>query len=128
MQHHELKLDGYKANLTVEGHRLDSLRVPSMPWHPCTNFCFFLLNINYREIKSTQLNLHPTLTTCLSWCFILTRCCVPNWGAKILTRAISNVVAGRRFPTPDLEGKIWQRDSLLCATFDAYLFVRWNDQ
>jgi len=55
MQHHELKLDGYKANLTVEGHRLDSLRVPSVPWHPCTNFCFFLLNINYREIKSTQL-------------------------------------------------------------------------
>jgi len=41
MQHHELKLDSYKANLTVEGHWLDNLPVPSMPWRPCTNFCFF---------------------------------------------------------------------------------------
>jgi len=29
MQHHELKLDSNKANLTVEGHRLDNLPVPS---------------------------------------------------------------------------------------------------
>jgi len=55
MQHHELKLDSNKANLTVEGHRLDNLPVPSMPWRPCTNLCYFLLNIYYRQIKSTQL-------------------------------------------------------------------------
>jgi len=30
MQHHELKLDSNKANLTVEGHRLDNLPVPSI--------------------------------------------------------------------------------------------------
>ena len=47
MQSHELKLDSNKANLTVEGHRLDKLPVPSMPWRPCTNLCFVLLNINY---------------------------------------------------------------------------------
>ena len=48
--HHELKLDSYKTNLTVEGHRLDNLPVPSMPWRPCTNLFFFELNINYRQI------------------------------------------------------------------------------
>jgi len=37
-----------------QGHRLDNLPVSSMPWRPCTNLCFFLLNINYRQIKSTQ--------------------------------------------------------------------------
>jgi len=59
MHHHELKLDSNKTNLTAEGHRLDNLPVPSMPcWRPCTNLCFFLLNINYRQIKSTQLNSH----------------------------------------------------------------------
>jgi len=33
-----------KANLTAEGHRLDNLPVPSMPWRPspCTDLCFFL--------------------------------------------------------------------------------------
>ena len=41
MQHHELKLDSNKANLTVEGHRLDNRPVLSMPWRPCTNLCFF---------------------------------------------------------------------------------------
>ena len=45
IQHHELKLDRNKANLTVEEHRLDNLLVPSMPWRPCINLCFFLLNI-----------------------------------------------------------------------------------
>jgi len=55
MQHHELKLDSNKASLTAEGHRLDNLPVPSVPWRPCTNLCFFLLNINYCQIKSTQL-------------------------------------------------------------------------
>jgi len=30
-----------KANLTAEGHRLDNLPVPSMPWRPCTDLCFF---------------------------------------------------------------------------------------
>jgi len=55
MQPHGLKLGSNKANSTVEGHRLDNLPVPSMPWHPCTILCFFLLNINYCQIKSTQL-------------------------------------------------------------------------
>jgi len=56
MQHQELKLDSNKANLTVEGHRLYNLPVPSMPsWRPCTNLCFFLLEINYRQIKSSHL-------------------------------------------------------------------------
>ena len=41
MQHHELKPDSNKASLTVEGHRLDNLPVPSVPWRPCTNLCFF---------------------------------------------------------------------------------------
>jgi len=50
MQQHKLKLDSNKANLTVEGHRLDNFPVPSMPWRPCTDLCFFLLNINYRQI------------------------------------------------------------------------------
>jgi len=52
-----VELDSNKANLTVEGHRLDNLPVPSMPWRPCTDFCFFLLNINYRQMKPTQLTL-----------------------------------------------------------------------
>ena len=56
MHHHELKLDSNKANLTAEGHQLDNLPVPSMPWRPCTDLCFLQLNINYRQIKSTQLN------------------------------------------------------------------------
>ena len=37
-----LKLDSNKTNLTAEGHRLDNFPVPSMPWRPCTNLCFFL--------------------------------------------------------------------------------------
>ena len=60
MQHHQLKLDRNKANLTVEGQRLDNLPVPSMPWHSCSNLCFFLLNINYRQIKLTQPILNNT--------------------------------------------------------------------
>ena len=55
MHHHELKLDSNKDNLTAERHRLDNLPVPSMPWRPCTDLCFFQLNINYRQIKSAQL-------------------------------------------------------------------------
>ena len=43
IQHHGLKLDSNKANLTAEGHRLDNHPGPSMPcWRPCTNL-FFLL-------------------------------------------------------------------------------------
>ena len=42
IHHHELKLDSNKANLTAEGHRLDNLPAPSMPWRPYTNLCFFL--------------------------------------------------------------------------------------
>jgi len=56
MHHHELKLDSNKANLTAEGHRLDNLPVPSMPWRPSTDLCFFQLNINYRQIKTTHTN------------------------------------------------------------------------
>jgi len=41
MHQHEMKLDSNKTNLTAEGHRLDNLLVPSMPWRPCTNLCFF---------------------------------------------------------------------------------------
>jgi len=59
MHHHELKLDSNKANITAEGRRLDNLPVPSMPWRPCTDLCFFQLNIYYREIKSTQLCFSP---------------------------------------------------------------------
>jgi len=44
--------------------------------------------------------LHPNLSTCLSWSFVLTWFCTINWLTKILMRAISNVHAGRRFPTP----------------------------
>jgi len=35
-----LKLDSNKANSTAEGHRLDNLPVPSMPWRPCTDVFF----------------------------------------------------------------------------------------
>ena len=56
MHHYELKLDSNKANLTAEGHRLDNLPVPSMPSRPRTDLCFFQLNINYRQIKTTQLH------------------------------------------------------------------------
>jgi len=31
----QLKLDNNKANLTVGGHLLDNLPVPSMPWCGC---------------------------------------------------------------------------------------------
>jgi len=44
--------------------------------------------------------------TCLSWSFVLTRCCTLTWVTKILIRAISNVYAGCRFPTPVLNN--WQ--------------------
>jgi len=37
------------------------------------------------------------------WCFVLTRCCVLTCEAKILMRAILNVIAGHRFSTPDLK-------------------------
>ena len=39
------------------------------------------------------------LRICLSCSFVLTRFCTLNWVTKILMRAISNVHAGRRFPT-----------------------------
>jgi len=41
MQQQKLKLKINKAYLTVEGHRLDNLPVPAMPWLPCTNLFFF---------------------------------------------------------------------------------------
>ena len=54
MHHHELKLDSNKANLTAEGHRLDNFPIASMPWHPCTDLCFFQLNINYEVTISPE--------------------------------------------------------------------------
>jgi len=42
------------------------------------------------------------LSTCLSWSFVLTQCWTLTRVTKILMRAIWNVHAGRRFPTPDL--------------------------
>ena len=46
------------------------------------------------------------LSICLSWSFVLTRCCVLTWVMKIAKEAISNVHAGRMFPTP--APKLWQ--------------------
>jgi len=40
------------------------------------------------------------LSTRLSWRFALTRFCILNWVTKLLMRAMLNVHAGRRFPTP----------------------------
>jgi len=37
------------------------------------------------------------ISTCLSWSFVLTRCCALTWVTKIRMRDISNVNAGRRF-------------------------------
>jgi len=42
------------------------------------------------------------LSTCLSWSFVLTRCCTLNWVTKILMWAMLNVHTGCRFPTPGL--------------------------
>jgi len=72
MHHHELKLDSNKASLTAEGHRLNNLPVPSMPWRPCSNLCFFFkLNINYRQINSTQCD-------CYTLRFVTVFHCVPD--------------------------------------------------
>ena len=51
-----------------------------------------------------------TICTCLSWSFVLTRCCTLTWVTKILMTAISNVHASRRFPTPAL-----QHVSIFCS-------------
>jgi len=40
MHLHELRLDSNKAHSTVEGHRLDNLPVPAMPWHPYIDLFF----------------------------------------------------------------------------------------
>ena len=57
----------------------------------------------YLTMRDGGFLLHPTFSTCLSWSFILTWLCTLNCVKKILMRAISNVNAGRRFPTPDVE-------------------------
>jgi len=58
---------------------------------------------NYEE---ERLLLAYYLTTCLSWCLVLKRCCTLTWVRKIMLRAISSVYAGRRFPTPGLDVKL----------------------
>jgi len=91
MQHHGLKPDSNKAFLTVEGHRLDNLPVPSMPWRPCSGvhpwrpcpgvpcpgvlalIVFVLLNINYRQIKSTWLIMDN------SWTILLWSGSIKSW-------------------------------------------------
>ena len=40
------------------------------------------------------------VSTCVSWNFVLTRCCTLTWVTKIMMRTISNLHAGRRFPNP----------------------------
>ena len=67
-----------KLKLAVEGHRLDNLPVPSVPWRPCTNLCFscwILFVAKYNQLNSTHcvlvlsLNelslLAQTLDTCI---------------------------------------------------------------
>ena len=55
MQHHELKLGSNKTNLTVEGHRLDNLPVPSIPGLLAL-ICFFLAEyqLSPNKINSTR--------------------------------------------------------------------------
>ena len=58
------------------------------------------------------------LTTCVSWSFVLTRCCTLTWVTKILMRAISNVHAGRRFPAPVVKASIFTpRKIINCNLF-----------
>ena len=52
------------------------------------------------------------LSTCLSWCSVLKRCCTLTWISKILMQAIWNVHAGRRFSTSELHKCI-----TLCSVF-----------
>ena len=51
----------------------------------------------------------------MSWSFVLTRCCTLTWVTKSLMRTISNVYAGRRFPTPVLRRGI-PREMVIDAT------------
>ena len=44
------------------------------------------------------------LTVCLSWSFVITRCCVSTWVTKILMHTILNVDAGRKSLTPVVIG------------------------
>jgi len=65
-----------------------------------------MLPSSYYEEKCFFLTYY--LSTCLSWSFLLRRCCALVWVTKILMRTISNIhvdciwPAGRRFTTPDL--------------------------
>jgi len=64
--------------------------------------------VKQREI----LHLINCQRVCLSWSFVLARCCLLTGVKNILMRNISNVYAdriwpaGRRFPTPDLTSNI----------------------
>jgi len=69
---------------------------------------FILKFYFYLDMRYGGFLLHPTLSTCLSWSFVLAWFCTLNWVTKILMQAIPNVHAGRiwpmgrRFPTSGL--------------------------
>ena len=77
-------------------------------WQAANDNWFYpkILPLLYVTMRDGGLYLwHPTLSrpSCLSWSFfVLTRFCILNWVTKILMRAISNVHACRRLPTPDV--------------------------
>jgi len=69
-------------------------------WRAATSINFILKNIFFIWLSGRVTLFTYYLRTCLSWSFVLTRCCTLTWVTKILMRAISNVHAGRRFPSP----------------------------
>jgi len=60
---------------------------------------------NYVKEREMRLLTH-CLHYCLSWSFVLTRCCVLTWVMKILMRVTLNVHADRRFLTPSLDSRV----------------------
>jgi len=71
----------------------------------CRKVNYFILKLYlYLTMKKSGFSYY--LSTCLSWSFVLKRCCAPTWLTKILMRTTSNVHAGHRFPTPVLNGRV----------------------
>jgi len=82
----------------------------------------------YLIYEEEWLLLNYYLSTCLSCGFVLTWCCTLTSVTKILVRAISNVHAGRRFPTPSLDRNpifySFSRLIAIVANTNAHIYAR----
>ena len=82
------------------------------------NFYLYLPKEN-KQIKLCQIAIDTVLLliyclcVCLSWSFVLTRCCVLTWVTNILMWAILNVHVGLRLPTAGV-GKRYRLANLSC--------------